>query len=95
MLPGLVPSLYARGFPLDKQLRDKKSITTPFLATRRLHLRRPEKQAVHYFGQNSDQGISLAIEFDEVANGKGSRTDEIFFSHNKITLLARLRNGST
>ena len=43
--------------------------------------------------KSRDQRISLAIEFDEVANGKGTRTDEIFLSHNKFAL-ARLRNGS-
>ena len=41
-----------------------------------------------------EQGISLAIKFDEVANGKGIRTDDFFLSHNKFALLARLRNGS-
>jgi hypothetical protein len=41
-----------------------------------------------------DKSISLAIEFDEIANGKDLRTDIFLLSHNKFALLARLRNGS-
>jgi hypothetical protein len=88
----LLLSICAR-FPTRQAAKTQESITTPFFCYSSTALQR-KKNKLSIILVKRDKSISLAIEFDEIANGKDLRTDDFLLSHNKFALLARLRNGS-